>query len=345
MKVDLHVHTRESAGAPEHWLAGVLGVHECYSQPEEVVAEGQRKGLDAIAITNHDVAAHSLRMAAQRPKVVIPGCEYKVYGGSGRFADVVVLGLNEKKHARLLRERCRGVERFTRAAREEDLVSILAHPAWEVSEDKRGIDPKILCTWLECFDLVEGLNANCPTESEIARGLARYFGKACVGGSDAHDVSMVGMAWTEADAKDIPEFMECLRSGDVRPGGDVTTPAKFAATSREVLSAFYRRELMKLVRKGSVKSFFARSSLVDVLRTTVQVAILPGLLWVPQIKTRHYMAGLRAKAIVLRTKLIDYLSLELAQELIVEDIPDEERRSRWISRTQELMSSFPVGRR
>jgi len=340
MRVDLHLHTRESAGPPQYWLAGLLGVHECYSSPEDVLAEAMRKGMDAIAITNHDAAQHSLRMAREHPDRVIPGCEYKVYGGVGRYADVVVLGIDEKAHTVLLRERHRGVERFSRAARDLGLIAILAHPAWEVSEDKRGIDPRILCQWLECFDIVEGKNANCPAESKVASAAARYFGKALVGGSDAHDVPSVGMAWTEADAETIPEFLECLRRGEVTPGGGSTDPSKFAATSREVLGAFYRRELMKLARGGSLRGFVSGSSFVEMMRMIAQALILPGLLWIPQIKTRAYLATLEDRAARLRTKLIDHLSLELASDLAIEDIPAGKRRERFIARTRSLLAAF-----
>jgi len=340
MRIDLHVHTRESSGPPDYWLARVLGVRECYSQPEDVVAEALRKGLDGVAITNHDRAQDSLRLAAARPDVVIPGCEYKVYGGRGRYADVLVLGIDGAKHERLLRERHRGLDRFARVAREEGLPAILAHPAWEVSEEKRGIDPEILCEWLEAFDLVETLNGNCPAESIVAKGLARYFGKPATGGSDAHDVPTVGTVWTEADAADIPAFLAALRAGRARPGGTPTDAAKFASTAREVLGAFYRRELLRAASKGSLRNFLLSSNVHDILRALGQVLVLPGLLWAPQAESRSYLAGLRAHAGRLRCRLVEYLSLDLARELAVEDLAPEERRRRWVARTKAMAESF-----
>jgi predicted metal-dependent phosphoesterase TrpH len=342
MRVDLHLHTRESSGPPQYWLAGLLGVHECYSSPEDVLAEAMRKGLDAIAITNHDVVEHSLSMAREHPERVIPGCEYKVYGGVGRYADVIVLGVDEKAHGELLRERHRGVERFAHTVRELGLIAILAHPAWEVSAVKRGIEPKILCQWYECFDLIEGRNSNCPAESKVASAAARYFRKACTGGSDAHDVPSVGMAWTEAEAKTIPEFLECLRAGDVRPGGGSTDPSKFAATSREVLGAFYRRELLKIARGGSLRAVMSVSSLMEMLRMVAQALILPGLLWIPQVKTKAYLAMLERRAGVLRSRLVDHLSVDLARDLAIEDIPTDERRRRFVERTRDLLSAFAL---
>lgn len=340
------MHTRESEGPPEHWLGKLLGVHESYTQPEEAVGEALRKGLDAVAISNHDAAGDSLRLASARPESVIAACEYRVYGGRGHHAHVVVLGITERHHQRLLLERHRGIGRFTGLARSEGLVCFLAHPAWVVPSGGAGketLRPPIVCEWLEHFDLVETLNGHSPAENEVASGLARYFDKARVGGSDAHEVSSVGMCWTEADADSVESFLERLRAGECRPGGEVADTAHFASAARSLLGTFYRRELMKAVGAGSFEKYIARSSPAGFLKAVGETMILPGLFWGSTVGSDAYLRELRGRADDFRRRLVDHLALRLSRSIAVEDLGREERERRWTSEMREIYAAFVAG--
>ena len=340
MRVDLHVHTRESSSVPEHWLGELLGMQECYTQPEMALAEGLRKGLDAVAVTNHDAAGDALRMARAHPGRVIPGCEYQVYAGGDRYVHVVVLGIDEGIHERLLRERSRGLGRFTGLCRREGLAFFLAHPAWEVGRRKRGMDPAALCEWLGHFDVIETLNSNSPAENGIASGLARYFRKARVGGSDAHDAEPLGTAWTEAEAGSVDEFLERVKAGEARPGGHPRTRTEFAATTREVLGAFYRREFLKTVRAGTFSAYVARATLEELVRTAGEILIIPAYFISPRAGTEAYFDRLEASAERLRVRLKDFLELELVREIAAEDLANRERERRFVAGVRELDAAF-----
>lgn len=340
MRVDLHVHTRESSVTPEHWLGELLGIQECYTQAESALAEALRKGLDAVAITNHDSADDALRMARAHPDRVIPGCEYRVYASRGRYVHVVALGIDAEKHARLIHERRRGVARFARLCRREGVAHFLAHPAWEVGRVKPGIEPEHLCGWLEHFEVVETLNGNCHVENEIAAGLARHFGKSRVGGSDAHDLDQIGSVWTEADAGSASGFLERVRAGGTCPAGRPTTQGELAAAARAVLGAFYRREFLKTVRAGSFARYVARSRIDEIIRAAGEIAILPAYFWAPEAGSSAYLETLRRKAELLRARLADGLELELARSLAEEDIGGEERTRRLVAGIRELGECF-----
>ncbi|MHC4506179.1 MAG: PHP-associated domain-containing protein [Planctomycetota bacterium] len=346
MRVDLHVHTGESEGPPDHWLGRLLGVHESYTQPEEAVGEALRKGLDAVAISNHDTAGDSLRLARARPESVIAACEYRVYGGRGYHAHVVVLGITERHHERLLLERHRGIGRFTGLVRSEGLVCFLAHPAWVVPSAGPGgqaLRPPIVCEWLEHFDLVETLNGHSPAENEVASGLARYFGKARVGGSDAHEVSSVGMCWTEADADSVESFLERLRAGECRSGGEAADTAHFASAARSLLGTFYRRELMKAVGAGSFEKYVAGADAAGFLKAVGETVILPGLFWGPTVGSDAYLKMLRGRADDFRRRLVDHLALRLSRSMAIEDLTREERERRWTSGMREIYAAFGAG--
>jgi predicted metal-dependent phosphoesterase TrpH len=340
MKVDLHVHTRESSAAPEHWLGELIGAQECYTQAESVLAEAMRKGLDAVANTNHNSADDALRLARAHPTRVVPGCEYTVYAGRGRYAHIVALGIDSRSHERLMRERSRGLARFTGFCRGEGLAHFLAHIAWEVGSEKRGLDPSELCEWLTHFDVIESLNGNCQTENDVASGLARYFRKSRVGGSDAHDVDHIGAVWTEADALTVPEFLERVRAGETIPCGKPATHDEFAAEVRAITGAFYRREFLKTMRTQSPDGHVAHAGIDEVLKNAAKLAILPAYLLAPQAASAAYLETLHAKAERLRGRLVDALELDLAKEIASENLGAEERSRRLVAGLRELGAAF-----
>ncbi len=343
MRVDLHVHTRESSSPPEHWLADLIGARECYTQAESALAEAVRKGCDAVAITNHDSADDALRLARGHAARVIPGCEYTVYAGRGRYAHVVALGIDAARHARLMRERSRGLARFTGFCRGEGLAYFLAHPAWEVGREKRGLDPEDLSEWLRHFDVIESLNGNCQVENEIASGLARYFRKARVGGSDAHDLGPIGTVWTEAEAGSTGEFLDRVRAGETGPAGRPATHGEFAAAIRAITGAFYRRELLKAARAGSLGGYVSRAGIDEALRTAGAIAILPAYFLAPQAAGAAYLEKLRESAERLRGRLVDALELALAKSLASGDLGAEERSRRLVAGLRELEAAFGEG--
>jgi len=340
MRIDLHVHTRESSSAPEYWLGELIGIHECYTLPESALAQALRKGLDGVAITNHDSADDALRLARARPARVIPGCEYTVYAGRDRYVHVVALGIDRTRHERLMHERSRGIARFAGFCRGEGLAHFLAHPAWEVGREKRGIEPADLREWLEPFDVIECLNGNCQFENEIASGLARYFRKSRVGGSDAHDMDHIGSVWTEAEADTPAEFLDRVRAGETVPRGRPTTHGEFTAAVRAIIGNFYRREFLKTIRARSLGEYIAHARIDEILKTAGELAILPAYLLVPQAASIAYLDKLRERAGRLRGRLVDALELDLAKAIASEKLGAEERSHRLVAGLRELSAAF-----
>ena len=78
MRMDLHLHTRGS------W--------DCLSDPETVLARARMRGIDRIAITDHNSLTVALEMARRHPDEVIPGEEVKTAEG----VDVIGLYLSSE---------------------------------------------------------------------------------------------------------------------------------------------------------------------------------------------------------------------------------------------------------
>lgn len=67
LRIDMHNHTR--------------GSFDCLSDPEELLARARDRGLDRIAITDHNALDVALEMAARHPEHIIPGEEVKTAEG------------------------------------------------------------------------------------------------------------------------------------------------------------------------------------------------------------------------------------------------------------------------
>jgi predicted metal-dependent phosphoesterase TrpH len=188
LKIDLHVHTVYSDG-----LGNI----------EEVMRMAKLKGLDGLAITDHDtLEGYHEAVSSDSGLLILPGFEAVTDAGH-----VLVLGL-ERLPPRI---RTIGYEELGGWARELGGLCVLAHPAagrfrldrWEM------VKP----------DAVEVLNASYPSEIFVWRGqrLADGLGLPALGGSDAHHPHTVGDAYTvvEVDNPKVSDVLKAIRSGSV----------------------------------------------------------------------------------------------------------------------------------
>ncbi|MEX0935389.1 MAG: PHP domain-containing protein, partial [Gemmatimonadota bacterium] len=78
MRLDLHLHTRGS------W--------DCLSDPETVLRRARARGIERVAITDHDSLVVASEMAQRHPERVIPGEEVRTAEG----VDVIGLYMSEE---------------------------------------------------------------------------------------------------------------------------------------------------------------------------------------------------------------------------------------------------------
>jgi hypothetical protein len=134
--------------------------------------------------------------------------------------------------------------------------------------------------------------------------------------------------------------MDDLRKGNVRPGGAPLTAGEFAGTAREILAAFYRREFLKTAR-ATPGGRPPLGRLGGLLRNAIELFLLPGAPWAPQIGTRGYYRTLEERASVLRRALADHLELRLARA--VAGAPADSRRDEWVRGMREIRAAFGEG--
>ena len=184
MRLDLHLHT---------W-----GSWDCVSDPEKVLAAARSRGVERIAITDHNRLHVALEMAARYPDHVIPGEEVKTAEG----IDVIGLYLHtEIPKGTPAAETCRMI-------REQGGLAYLPHPyaRGKGGSGRYAEELAPLCEIVEVFNarLHPGrLNEPAPDLAERHRCLHGA-------GSDAHTVGEVAGAWVEVPVH--PNTPEGLRA-------------------------------------------------------------------------------------------------------------------------------------
>ncbi len=169
MRMDLHIHT---------W-----GSWDSLSDPEAVLATACCRGIDRIAITDHNHLSVAREMARRHPGRVIAGEEVK----TGEGVDVIGLYLTEEiPKGTPAEETCRWI-------RAQGGIVYLPHPY----APGKGGSGRLAEALAPHIDVVEVFNARLRSESRNASALelARRRGLLRGSGSDAHSIGEVGGAW------------------------------------------------------------------------------------------------------------------------------------------------------
>jgi predicted metal-dependent phosphoesterase TrpH len=193
IKVDLHVHSEAS--------------HDCNEPLELILEHAQDLDLDAIAITDHDRIDKSLeaaRKAEEYGLIGIPGAEVSTADGH-----VLALGVEE------LPEIGEPFEETVKEIRDMGGIAIVPHP---FQRTRHGVKKSKIA---DC-DAVEVYNSWAFTgwRNRKARRFAEKENYPEVASSDAHNIGMIGKAYTEintafADKEEFTEeeVLEAVKSG------------------------------------------------------------------------------------------------------------------------------------
>jgi predicted metal-dependent phosphoesterase TrpH len=192
LKIDMHVHTVRSKDA--------------HTRIEDLPHIIRRKGLDGVAITEHD--------NFDPPEVdalTLPGIEVSTSDGH-----VIGLGVGETIPPRL------PADETMKRIHELGGIAIVPHPYDPVSECVKLGRLKVMP------DAIETMNADALTfylSNWFARRDAEKFGLPQVGGSDSHIPQSIGDAYTVVDSptRNVKDVLDAIRMGRVRPEGHATS--------------------------------------------------------------------------------------------------------------------------
>ncbi len=207
MKLDLHNHTRWS--------------FDCSMDPAKVVRVARARGLDAVAITDHNEiegAREAVRHAGGDILVVV-GEEIDTRAG-----DVIGLFLKERIDEEDPLE-------AVRAIHDQGGIAVLPHPFAKTVTIEDRVAREL--------DACEGFNARHsgvaaveggPGEERIA-AFAREYDLALTAGSDAHFYREIGRARTIVPAATLEEAREQILRGNTVLSGRRSSPFNMLASA------------------------------------------------------------------------------------------------------------------
>ena len=221
LRADLHVHTWHSGY--NHDLP-FLRSRDCFADPLAVYQSAKARGMDLVAITDHDSIDGALELLSRAPDAsdVIMGEEVSCWlpiDGAGRRVEVHfgTWGMTETAHRELqpLRGNALEVAAYLRAA---GIFFAFNHP-FHFYQGQLPLE-RYLDLLIEAAPAIETRNgAMLPAHNRLASALAQSRGKVVVGGSDAHTLRRVGTTWTAAPGATRDEYLANVAAGRGRVGG------------------------------------------------------------------------------------------------------------------------------
>jgi len=183
--VDLHIHSVYSPDSPV--------------EPRTVLKIAKKKGLDGVAVTDHDTirgGLEALKANTDPNFVVIVGSEVETTDKG----DIIGLFLTQEIQSREASE-------VIKEIKEQGGVAMWAHPYRE----GKNLLPSVA---IKQIDVIEGLNAKTlESQNMLARALAERYRKPVAGVSDAHSAEEIGNAATLIAGSSVDGIREALLKG------------------------------------------------------------------------------------------------------------------------------------
>lgn len=243
MKLDTHVHTRYSGRSTLRPMNHLL--LESYNTVEQVYRLAKSRGMDLVAITDHDTIEGALTIA-HRPDVIV-GCEVTAAFPDGVRVHLGVLGLDEGQHREVQRLR-RDVRELLPYLNSQRLFTSLNHVASRINGTLTAAHVAAVLPWIDGLEVRNG--SRLPCQNRTAGALAAAHGRVGVGGSDSHTGRGIGHTWVEVPGATSREhFLEGLRAGTGVVGGRQGHYFTMAEDICRIATSFYRDRIRLLVER------------------------------------------------------------------------------------------------
>ena len=191
VKADLHVHTTYS--------------NDSVITPKELILYSKKRGLNAVAVTDHNQIDGALKIAKETDFLIIPGIEVSSLNGH-----IVGLNVCELLPKGLSAEET--VDRIHKAGG----IAIACHP---YALFKGSIGKHVSAN----FDAIEVINASSfpfGRTTRKAKQLAQSLNLPQVAGTDAHYGPVIGQAYTIIESEaGVDAVVEAVQKGRCQPVG------------------------------------------------------------------------------------------------------------------------------
>ena len=192
IKADLHVHSNYSK--------------DSLTTPKDLVYYAKKRGLTAVAVTDHKQIEGSCKIAKEADFLVIPGMEVSSADGH-----IVALNLQE------LIPRGLSAKETVDRIHEAGGIAIAVHPyAWFKGSLTSHVETAK-------FDAVETINASAFPFKRCKRKameIAQKLNLPCVGGTDSHYGPTIGYGYTVIDSEpNVDAIAKAIVNGKCQPFG------------------------------------------------------------------------------------------------------------------------------
>ncbi|UCD02616.1 MAG: PHP domain-containing protein [Candidatus Aenigmatarchaeota archaeon] len=222
MKFELHAHTFYSSDA--------------IVSPEDFVKTAKIKGMNGIAVTDHNTTKGWKRVlaAGKRERIhVIKGEEVRVFHDGRKIGEILALFINEDiKPGEFLEVKDK--------VKDQGGLLIVAHPFDFLRNHFRMTEE-----YKDHFDGVETMNARVLFDyfNRKAEEFARKNHLGMIGGSDSHCRYEMCNGYTEADIARAEELQKAIKNRKTKAYGKKTNPLIHTLSALTKIGLFTPKEL------------------------------------------------------------------------------------------------------
>jgi glycosyltransferase involved in cell wall biosynthesis len=238
LKADLHVHTKYS-DRPSEWLLQRLGTAESYTEPDYLYETALKRGMDLVAVTDHNKIDGALYLKGKYPDKTIVSVEATTYfPEDGCKIHLLIYGIDEKQFTFIqkLRENIYDLRDYIK---EQHLAHSVAHATFSINKRLTTEHIEKLILLFDTFEAINGSRNSLNNEvlfkllrhltvSDIERLYIKHkiypysdtsWIKGFTGGSDDHAGIFIGTTYTTAEAYDINSFLLSLKEKKTSAAG------------------------------------------------------------------------------------------------------------------------------
>src|SRR5215470_15093313 len=237
-KADLHCHSVYSTFK----YFRLANTRDSYNRPEEVYRIAKERGMDFVTLTDHDSIEGCLYLLNKHPDLPDFFISEEVetwFPETRQRIHVNVFGIDERQHAEIQRRRS-NIYDLDDYLRQERIIASANHMFQNYR--MRNSPRHYVEEMLRMFDIFEVKNgAMASQHNRLVEDLMTVVREkrgsvSLVAGSDAHTLGPLALVYTVAEAENVRQFLQKVRSGECLVWG---TEMGF----RELLSDVYRMVL------------------------------------------------------------------------------------------------------
>ena len=189
MKLDAHVHTSFSGFSTIYPFHTIL--KESYNAPELVYKRAKARGMNLVAITDHDTIEGALTIAGY-DDVIIGEEITAVFPEDKITVHLGVLDINEAQHREIQKLR-HNVRELLPYLKSQEIFTTANHLASETAGRLTAAHIAALIPWVDGLEILNG--SRLPSQNRTAAALAEAYRKVGVAGSDSHTFRGIGKTY------------------------------------------------------------------------------------------------------------------------------------------------------